>query len=193
MSAPVVTPPSATAEPAAQTGGALVLQPQSHQQAAAGGYLSFMLGQETYCIDILKVQEIRSFSAPTRIAGAPAYIRGVIDLRGIIVPIVDLRIKLGLQEAREDANTVVIVLNLVRGAVGIVADAVREVVELGAADIRIAPGFNARVSADFILGLANHRSGDREELLIVADIERLISEDIFGLIASADAPLAELA
>lgn len=147
----------------------------------AGEYLSFMLGAEAYCIDILKVQEIRSFTEPTRMAGAPAYIRGVIDLRGVIVPIVDLRLKLGLSHAGEDAQTVVIVLNLRLGVVGIVADSVREVLNLGAGDIREAPGFNARVSADFIRGLASKRSPDGEELLIVTDIEAMISEDVFGL------------
>jgi purine-binding chemotaxis protein CheW len=148
--------------------------------AAAGGYLAFTLGTEAYCIDILKVQEIRSFSPPTHMAGTQAHICGVIDLRGVIVPIVDLRIKLGLSEAPRDANTVVIVLNLEHGAVGVVADAVREVVELALDDIRVAPSFNAQVDADFVLGLAHLAGSERHELLIVADIERLLAADVFG-------------
>ena len=93
-------------------------------------YLTFRLGDEEYGIDILKVQEIRGYEAPTRIAQAPAFIKGVTNLRGTIVPIVDLRLKLGCELAQYTASTVVVVLNLRSRIVGIVVDSVSDVMAL---------------------------------------------------------------
>ena len=102
-------------------------------------YLTFTLGKEEYGIDILKVQEIRGYEAVTRIANAPEFIKGVVNLRGIIVPILDMRIKFNLGEAKYDRFTVVIILNVAGRVVGMVVDSVSDVIQLTAEQIRPAP------------------------------------------------------
>jgi len=149
---------------------------------AGSGYLSFRLGREEYGIDILKVQEIRGYEPPTRLAGAPHFIKGVVNLRGVIVPIVDLRLKFALAEAAYDVFTVVIVLNVARRVVGVVVDSVSDVVELDAAQVRPAPEFNTAVAAEHITGLGTLKTGDRERLLILTDIEQLMSHPDMGLV-----------
>jgi len=134
-------------------------------------FLTFRLGAEEYGIDILKVQEIRNWETPTAIANTPKFIKGVIDLRGAIVPIVDLRLKFCLGEAKYDASTVVIILDVAKRVVGIVVDAVSDVLTLAAQQIRPAPEFSAELDTRFITGLGT--VGDR--MLILADIERLIA------------------
>ena len=105
--------------------------------AAAGGeFLTFRLGAEEYGIDILKVQEIRSYEQPTRIANAPPFVKGVVNLRGVIVPIVDLRLKLACETAEYNSFTVVIVLNVKGRVVGAVVDSVSDVLELGAGTVQ---------------------------------------------------------
>lgn len=176
----------------AAVGAAIALSPfetralsLGQDAAAPRGYLSFRLGLEEYGIDILKVQEIRCCVAPTRMAGAPDYIRGVIDLRGVIVPLVDLRLRFGLPEARDDGSTVVIVLNVGRRVIGIVVDAVSEVIELSPEQLRPTPEFAANLDTDFIVGLATVPGDAGERLLIVTDIERLMLSPSMGLIATA--------
>ena len=148
---------------------------------AAGGreFLSFWLGEEEYGIDILKVREIRSFEKPTRIANAPAHVLGVLNLRGDIVPIYDLRLRYGLANAGFSLQTVTIVLAVNEGVVGVVVDAVSDVVDLAAHDIRPAPEISAGVSGDIatecILGLGVIADGERQRMLILTDIERLMS------------------
>ena len=150
--------------------------------AAAGGeYLTFRLGDEEYGIDILKVQEIRSYESPTRIANAPSFIKGVVNLRGVIVPIVDLRLKLGCANAEYNSFTVVIVLNVKGRVVGAVVDSVSDVLELGKDAIKPAPTMNSHVDMSFITGIAN--VGER--MLILMDIEALMSASDMGLIESA--------
>src|ERR1035437_3994862 len=109
--------------------------------ASAGSheYLTFRLDQEEYGIDILKVQEIRGYEPPTRIANAPNFIKGVVNLRGTIVPIVDMRLKFNCSKAEYDSLTVVIILNLHRRIVGIVVDSVSDVMELAAENMKAAP------------------------------------------------------
>ncbi len=148
-------------------------------------YLTFRLGAEEYGIDILKVQEIRGFDAVTRIANAPAHVLGVINLRGVIVPIVDLRVKFGLGAARRDAFTVVIILNVAERVVGAVVDSVSDVLELAPEQIRAAPEFNALLDASYITGLASLPQGAAERMLILLDIERLISSADMALMDRA--------
>lgn len=136
----------------------------------AGEYLTFVLGAEEYAIDILKVQEIRGYETPTTIANAPAFIKGVINLRGAIVPIVDLRLKFGVGHAEYTAFTVVIILNVAGRIVGIVVDGVSDVIALSAGQIRPAPEFSAAVDTRYLQGLATVD----ERMLIVMDIERLM-------------------
>jgi purine-binding chemotaxis protein CheW len=154
-------------------------------------FLTFRLGAEEYGIDILKVQEIRGYDTVTRIANAPQFIKGVINLRGVIVPIVDLRLKFNLGAASYDAFTVVVVLNIAERTVGAVVDSVSDVLELAPDQIRPAPEFNSMLDAGYITGLASvpHGSGDdaTERLLILIDIERLMSSEDMALVERAAA------
>ena len=150
-------------------------------------FLTFKLGGEEYGIDILKVQEIRGYEVVTRIANAPAFIKGVVNLRGVIVPIVDLRLKFELGEARYDAFTVVIILNVAGRVVGAVVDSVSDVLELDNKQIKAAPEFNSLLDAGYITGLGTVESGEGERLLILVDIERLMSSPDMGLLERAAA------
>ena len=149
---------------------------EQHAASAAvafgGEFLSFRLGAEEYGIDILKVQEIRECDAVTSIANTPEFIKGVIDLRGIIVPIVDLRVKFRLDSAIYDQFTVVIILNVAGRVVGIVVDSVSDVVTLSAEQIKAAPEFSSNLDTQYIGGLG--RIDDR--MLILVDIERLMTK-----------------
>ena len=141
-------------------------------------FLSFRLGGEEYGIDILKVQEIRGYEPPTRIANAPEAVLGVLNLRGVIVPVVDLRLKLGCDTAEYNSFTVVIVLNVRGRIVGAVVDSVSDVLQLTREQIRPAPEMNATVDASFITGIG----GVGERMLILMDIEALMSSADMGLI-----------
>jgi purine-binding chemotaxis protein CheW len=146
--------------------------------ATAAEYLSFRLGAEEYGIDILRVQEIRSYEEPTRIANAPPFIKGVVNLRGVIVPVVDLRIRLDCQKVEYNTFTVVIVLNLRGRVVGAVVDSVSDVIELSSQQIKPAPHMNLSVDTDFITGIASIN----ERMLILMDIETLMGSADMGLI-----------
>jgi len=150
--------------------------------AAAGGeFLTFRLGAEEYGIDILKVQEIRSYEQPTRIANAPSFIKGVVNLRGVIVPIVDLRVKLNCETVEYNSFTVVIVLNVKGRVVGAVVDSVSDVLELGAGTIKQAPEMHTSVDTSFITGIGSVN----DRMLILMDIEGLMTSSDMGLINSA--------
>lgn len=142
--------------------------------------LSFQLGKEAYGIDILKVQEIRGYDAVTTIANAPAYLKGVINLRGAIVPIVDLRIRFNVGIPTYDQFTVVIILNIGEHVVGMVVDSVSDVVALSPEQIKPAPEMNSVLTAEYLKGLAI--VGER--MLILLDIDKLMRSDEMGLIAS---------
>lgn len=145
--------------------------------AGAREYLTFRLDQEEYGIDILKVQEIRGYEPPTRIANAPSFIKGVVNLRGTIVPIVDMRLKFNCSKAEYDSFTVVIVLNLRSRIVGIVVDSVSDVMELPAESLKAAPDIDSVIDSDSVLGLGS--LGDR--MLILLDIEKLMAGADMGL------------
>lgn len=150
----------------------------------SGEFLSFRLGAEEYGIDILKVQEIRGYEQPTRMANAPPYILGVVNLRGVIVPIIDLRIKFGLDEVKYDHQTVTIVLNIGQRVIGVVVDAVSDVIQLKNDEIKPAPEFSGALSTDHIIGIGTVTDGERERMLILMDIEQLMSSADMGLIAT---------
>lgn len=157
---------ASTAKPAAEAG------------RASAEYLTFRLGAEEYGIDILRVQEIRSYEAPTRIANAPPHMLGVVNLRGVIVPVVDLRIKLGCERVEYNGLTVVIVLNVKGRVVGAVVDSVSDVLELPREHIRPAPEMtSSTVDTAFITGIAS--VGER--MLILMDIEALMTAPDMGL------------
>lgn len=144
-----------------------------------GEFLTFRLGAEEYGIDILRVQEIRSYESPTRIANAPAFIKGVVNLRGVIVPIVDLRVKLGCDTVEYNEFTVVIVLNVAGRVVGAVVDSVSDVLELAHDAVKPAPELASSVDTSFITGIGN--VGDR--MLILMDIEAFMSSADMCLIS----------
>lgn len=152
--------------------------------AAHHEYLTFRLGAEEYAVDILRVQEIRSFEPPTRMAGAPPFVTGLINLRGVVVPIVDLRLKLECGAASYDALTVVVVLALRSGVVGVVVDAVSDVVELRDRDILPPSPLGNRESAEFLTGIgcleAGHGETMRRRMLLLADAETMLR----GVLAS---------
>jgi len=141
--------------------------------AGQGGneFLTFTLGSEEYGIDILKVQEIRGYEAVTKIANAPAFIKGVVNLRGTIVPIVDMRIKFNLGSVEYNQFTVVIILNVRNRVVGIVVDSVSDVIALANDQIRAAPEFSGELESDYITGLGTVA----ERMLILVDIEKLMT------------------
>ena len=163
-------------EAMAHGGGAI-----GDEDVVAGEYLTFTLGSEEYAIDILKVQEIRGYEPPTLIANAPAFIKGVINLRGIIVPVVDLRIKFNLGKIEYTPFTVVIILNVAGRVIGVVVDSVSDVISLTPVQIRPAPDFSGSFDTKYILGLASQDS----RMMIVTDIERLMTSADMELIDAA--------
>ncbi|MSL30243.1 chemotaxis protein CheW [Escherichia coli] len=148
-------------------------------------FLVFTLGDEEYGIDILKVQEIRGYDQVTRIANTPAFIKGVTNLRGVSVPIVDLRIKFSQMDVDYNDNTVVIVLNFGQRVVGIVVDGVSDVLSL-AEQIRPAPEFAVTLSTEYLTGLG--ALGDR--MLILVNIEKLLNSEEMALLDSAASEVA---
>jgi purine-binding chemotaxis protein CheW len=148
---------------------------------ASGEYLTFTLGAEEYGIDILKVQEIRGYEAVTKIANAPPFIKGVINLRGVIVPIVDLRIKFNLDGETYDQFTVVIILNIGKRVMGVVVDGVSDVIQLSSDNLRPAPEFGPVLDTRYILGLGTVE----ERMIIVVDIEKLMTGQEMALMDAA--------
>ncbi len=149
--------------------------------AASGEYLTFTLGAEEYGIDILKVQEIRGYDVVTKIANAPPFIKGVINLRGVIVPIVDLRIKFNLGSETYDQFTVVIILNIGKRVMGVVVDGVSDVIQLSSSILQPAPEFGSVLDTRYILGLGTVE----ERMIIVVDIERLMTGQEMALMDEA--------
>lgn len=134
-------------------------------------YLTFTLGREEYAVDILKVQEIRGYDSVTAIANSPSFIKGVINLRGVIVPIVDMRIKFNVGELTYDQFTVVIILNVLNRVVGIVVDGVSDVITLLPEQMKASPEFGAALDTKYIMGLGTVD----ERMIILVDIEKLMS------------------
>jgi len=141
-------------------------------------FLAFKLGAEEYGIDILRVQEIRSYEEPTRFANAPAYVKGVVNLRGVIVPILDMRLKFNLSQVNYDAFTVVIVLNIGSRVVGMVVDAVSDVITLTPEQLRPVPEFSSAIESDHLLAIGTVEN----RMLILIDIEKLMTGAEMGLV-----------
>jgi purine-binding chemotaxis protein CheW len=147
-------------------------------EAVAREYLTFRLGDEEYGIDILKVQEIRGYENPTRIANAPHFLKGVVNLRGTIVPIVDLRMRFGCSQAEYNSFTVSIILHIGQRTIGVVVDSVSDVMEIPAESLRPAPDMSSAIDAAYIRGLA--QVGDR--MVILLDIESMLTSPDMGLV-----------
>ena len=148
---------------------------------AAREMLVFTLGGDEYAVDILKVQEIRGYEKVTPIPRAPDFLKGVVNLRGTIVPVVDLRIKFALAEVRYDAFTVVVVLRIGSRVIGAVVDGVSDVVGLGANDLKPAPQLGSVVDSSYLAGVAT--MGGR--MILVLDIEKLLSSGELDLLSGA--------
>ncbi len=143
--------------------------------------LVFVLGKEEYGVDILKVQEIRGYEKVTPIPSAPDYLKGVVNLRGVIVPVVDLRVKFGLPEPRYDEVTVMVILRIAGRIIGIVVDAVSDVVGLAADEVKEAPQLGSVVDSSFLAGLATQD----ERMILLLDIEKLLSSGDLNLLRQA--------
>lgn len=150
------------------------------QELAIREFLAFKLGDEEYGMDILRVQEIRSFERPTRMTNAPAYILGVVNLRGVIVPIVDMRIKFNLTQVNYDTFTVVIVLNIGKQVVGMVVDGVSDVITLAPEQLRPVPDFSSAIASDHVMAIGSLEN----RMLILLDIEKLMSSADMGVVSS---------
>ena len=136
-------------------------------------YLTFALGAEEYGVEILKVQEIRGYSPVTPIPNTPSYVKGVMNLRGTIIPVVDLRGKLAMPDTTYSPFTVIIVVTVGAKVMGLIVDAVSDVLDIPHADIQATPDFGAQVNARFIHGMA--RAGDK--LVVLLDIDRVLGEE----------------
>ena len=152
--------------------------PTGASAAKALEFLAFTLGREEYGIDIQKVQELRGYDTVTRIANAPEHIKRVVNLRGIIVPIVDMRIKFNLGAPTYDEFTVVIILNIGGRVMGMVVDGVSDVITLKPEQIKPAPSIGSVLDTEYLMGLGTLD----ERMLILIDLDRLMSSDEMGLI-----------
>ncbi|SFC49755.1 purine-binding chemotaxis protein CheW [Polaromonas sp. OV174] len=163
---------------------AVAVSPHGPSGASALEFLAFTLGQEEYGIDIQKVQELRGYDAVTRIANAPEHLKGVVNLRGIIVPIIDMRIKFKLGTPTYDPFTVVIILNIASRVMGMVVDSVSDVITLSPDQVKPAPEMGTVLDTDYLIGLGTID----ERMLILMDIDKLMSSSELGLIEKAAAP-----
>jgi purine-binding chemotaxis protein CheW len=165
--------PSVTPQPSDLAAG------DSGHGVDSGQFLTLRLGTEEYAIDILRVQEIRSYEEPTKMVNSPVFIKGVVNLRGVIVPIADLRLKLGVSTVTYDESTVVIILNIHGHVVGAVVDGVSDVVSLQSTDIKAAPQFESQIDSRFIRGLV--KTGERT--LIIMDMNTLMGTAEMGMVS----------
>jgi len=159
----------------------------SSNQSPVNQYLSFTLGEEQYGVDILKVQEIRDYGSVTRVPDAPEYIKGVINLRGTIIPVMDLRLRMNMPYVEYGSSTVMIVLNLDVRVIGIVVDAVSDVISLEADHILPPPEFGTAVDTRAISGISTFDGG----MVMLLDIDALMIET--ALVTDPEAVLAEAA
>ena len=143
--------------------------------------LVFKLGSEEYGVDILKVQEIRGYEKVTPIPRSPDFLKGVVNLRGTIVPVIDLRVKFGLANPAYDSFTVVIVLRIAGRIVGAVVDAVSDVVQLAPGEIKAAPRLGSIVDSSYLSGVATQD----DRMILALDIEKLLSAGELDLLGEA--------
>ena len=148
-------------------------------------YLTFVLAGEHYGVDILRVQEIRGWSQVTHIPNTPEYIHGVLNLRGTIVPIIDLRMRLGIERVANSRTTVIVVLRVMHGEqnriIGLVVDAVSDVCNVGSAERKPAPDFGASAQTEFISGMA----AIDDRMVILLDVDRLFHSDELAVVDAA--------
>lgn len=165
---------------------ATALAPADAKNAAPQEFLTFTLGNEEYGVDILKVQEIRGYDTVTRIPDTPEFIKGVINLRGTIVPVVDMRLKFKLENVTYDDFTVMIILNVARRVVGMVVDGVSDVIALTSEQIRPAPELGRTLDSEFLTGIG----ALDQRMLILVDIEKLVGSAEMALVRDSLAAAA---
>lgn len=158
---------------ATATATAVTIEEPGNFDAENKQYLTFELAEEQYGVDILRVQEIKGYSAVTRIPNTPEYLKGVLNLRGTIVPIIDLRLKFGMGATSPTPFTVVIVVNVQKRVMGILADAVSDVLEFASKDVQPPPELGSQVDVSFVAGMGS--CNDR--LVTLLDIDRVMSEE----------------
>jgi purine-binding chemotaxis protein CheW len=162
------------------------------EMAISGQYLTFRLGEEVFAVDVAKTREVLDFTAVTRVPGTPCFMLGVINLRGGVVPVIDLRLKFGMAEAERTRETCIIVLDIVLDGettiVGVVADSVREVLDLVSDQIEPPPRIGTRLKTEFIRGMGRV---DDDRFLILLDIDRVFSTDELALVQAAGDDTAE--
>lgn len=151
----------------------------ANSEEAVRQYLTFLLGGEQYGIEILSVQEIKGYTGVTSLPNTPRHIRGIMNLRGTVIPVVDLRIRFGMPEQEYTKFNVVIVLKLRTKAVGLVVDAVSDVLDIAASDLKEAPEYGARTDSRFIQGIATMG----EKLVVILDIDKLLTDDEISVAA----------
>ena len=154
------------------------MQTRTTAREATREVLVFVLGKEEYGVDILKVQEIRGYEKVTPIPAAPDYLKGVVNLRGIIVPVIDMRVKFRLADPRYDAFTVVIILRIGGRVIGIVVDGVSDVVRLSPGEVKPPPQLGSVVDGSFLAGLATQN----ERMILLMDIEKFLSSGELNLL-----------
>jgi len=154
-------------------------------------YLTFKLEKETFALDISKVREVLDFTAITKVPRTPEFMRGVINLRGNVVPVVDMRLKFGMTKTENTVNTCIIIVEIhldgETTVLGALADAVQEVIELGSGQIEPAPKIGTRLKTDFIQGMGKQGEG----FIIILDIDRVFSADELSLVQDAGEGIAE--
>ena len=154
------------------------------QRTKAGKYLTFGLAEEEYGLEILRVREIIGMMEITAVPRTPAYVKGVINLRGKVIPVVDLRLKVGMAAEERTDQTCIIVVNIGEVEMGIIVDQVREVINISAENIEEPPSFGDQVDTEFILGMGKSET----KVTILLDISKLLSKsDIADLTSAADA------
>ncbi|QZA78665.1 chemotaxis protein CheW [Deefgea tanakiae] len=160
-----------------------IIKQRALECASQNGLLTFSLGEQEFAVDIIKVQEIRGYEPVTQIANLPKDIKGIINMRGNIVPIIDLRIKFGLVKFDYSATTIVVILSLVDRLMGIVVDAVSDVIEISPEHIKPPPDFGETIDICYLLGLAIVD----ERMIALVDIEALLANDKMRLLESTPA------
>ncbi|MBJ6723783.1 chemotaxis protein CheW [Geomesophilobacter sediminis] len=141
-------------------------------------YLSFRLAEETFAMNVAQVREILDFTTVTKVPQTPPYMRGVINLRGSVVPVLDLRLKFGMSQTENTVNSCIVVVELQEGAVvGVLTDAVQEVLDIEPDQIEPAPRLGTKLNKDFILGMGRHD----DQFIMILDVDRIFCLEDVGL------------
>jgi purine-binding chemotaxis protein CheW len=162
------------------------------ERVNSGQYLTFRLGEEVFAVDVAKAREVLDLTAVTRVPGTPRFMLGVINLRGGVVPVIDLRLKFGMPAAERTRETCIIVLDLTLDGetttVGAVADSVREVLDLDSSQIEPPPRIGTRLKTEFIRGMGRI---DESRFLILLDIDRVFSSEELALVQAVGEETAQ--